>query len=137
MSFKEIKEIDNNFKSSVIILNFNAKEQKLIKQILMINGIKSSIYIDNKNNLNTIIDILNNNIVESDKSSLRDKAIIFSGIPNNKVNAVLEGMKKLKLNNILKAVVTETSINWTIEELIKNLKEEKEGLSEGKYKIHK
>ena len=137
MSFKEIKEIDNNFKSSVIILNFNAKEQKLIKQILMINGIKSSIYIDNKNNLNTIIDILNNNIVENDKSSLRDKAIIFSGIPNNKVNAVLEGMKKLKLNNILKAVVTETSINWTIEELIKNLKEEKEGLSEGKYKIHK
>ena len=137
MSFKEIKEIDNNFKSSVIILNFNAKEQKLIKQILMINGIKSSIYIDNKNNLNTIIDILNNNIVENDKSSLRDKAIIFSGIPNNKVNSVLEGMKKLKLNNILKAVVTETSINWTIEELIKNLKEEKEGLSEGKYKIHK
>ena len=137
MSFKEIKEIDNNFKSSVIILNFNAKEQKLIKQILMINGIKSSIYIDNKNNLNTIIDILNNNIVESDKSSLRDKAIIFSGIPNNKVNSVLEGMKKLKLSNILKAVVTETSINWTIEELIKNLKEEKEGLSEGKYKIHK
>ena len=50
----------------------------------------------------------------------KERAIIFNAIPPAKMNIFIENLK-VRVNNVLKAVVTETSIEWTVNEVLSNL----------------
>ena len=49
------------------------------------------------------------------------------------MNIFIENLKKVKVNNVLKAVVTETSINWSVNEVISNLVAERAAMSKGNF----
>ena len=55
--------------------------------------------------------------------------------PNSKVKIAgfIENLRKLKINNILKATVTDTSINWTINDVLANLTAERIAISKGDF----
>ena len=52
------------------------------------------------------------------------------------MNAFIESMKKCRIPRPLIAVVTETSIHWTIEELISNLAAERIALKNNQTTLH-
>ena len=53
------------------------------------------------------------------------------------MNIFIENLKKVRVNNVLKAVVTETSVNWSVNEVISNLVAERTAISKGNFdEIH-
>lgn len=50
-----------------------------------------------------------------------------------KISMFIDNLKKIRINNVLKAVVTETSINWTVNEIIDNLLNERAAINSGNF----
>jgi hypothetical protein len=139
MSFTEINNIEKDIhdRTCVMIVNFNKKESALIKNICGFIGIRDCIFLDTKNGDTLIKDILDNNISLDCEDGLSNKAIIFNNIPHVKINSLLDNLKKMRINRPLSAMVTETTLNWTLNKLIANLLEERRAISEGKEFSHK
>lgn len=140
MSFKNIKEAQlNNIydRTCVMVINLTNKEQLLVKNICSLMGIKDLIVLDYRNSLNIVKDILDGNNEYTTEEGLKNKAILFNNLDHAKINSLLENLKKVKINNILSAIVTETSINWTIDNLLKNLIDERKAMKSGKVANHK
>lgn len=139
MSFTEINNIEKDIhdRACVMIVNFNKKESALIKNICGFIGIRDCIFLDTKNGDTLIKDILDNNISLDCEDGLSNKAIIFNNIPHLKINSLLDNLKKMRINRPLSAMVTETTLNWTLNKLIANLLEERRAISEGKEFSHK
>lgn len=136
MSFERLdknKVSDNDVRSCVLLCNFNGKELQAIKNYASILGLRDQIYLYSKNGDSIIKDILENNIDSNCEDGRKEKAIIFNNISNIKINMFIDNLKKLRINNILKAVVTETSVNWTVNELILNLLNERAAINSGNF----
>ncbi len=81
-------------------------------------------------------DILEDNISSECEEEIRDRAIIFNDLPNMKVSMFIDNMKKMRIAPAMKAIVTETSINWTLSHLLKNLIEERKAERQGREAKH-
>lgn len=141
MSFDKLDIKDNEAKEGrqcIIVCNIGGKELQKVKNCAMILGIRDNIIITAKDGDNIVKDVLENNINSNCEEGRRDRAILFNSIAPSKMNMFLENLKKVRINNVLKAVVTETSINWTINEVLENLAAERIALSKGDFKeLHK
>lgn len=128
----------NDTRSCIILYNFGGKELKSIKNYGSILGLRDQITLYSKN-ANTIIkDILENNIDSSCDEGRKEKAIIFNNIPNSKISLFIDMLKKARVNNVLKAVVTETSINWSLNDVVSNLVAERIAINKGDFSdLHK
>lgn len=135
MSFEKISSDNknsNDSKTCIILVNFDKKELSLIRNVSRFAGIKENIVVSGKHGENTINDILSGKIEENNEKVLSSKAIIFNNIPAQKVSGFLDSLKKMRMRRPLTAMVTETSIDWTLSNLIANLIEENTALSSGK-----
>ena len=83
-----------------------------------------------------IKDILDGNISDDNENTWSEKAIIFNNIPTNRVSGFLDGLKKMKIRRPLTAMVTEVSIDWKLDTLIYNLKEERKSIAKGQVVDH-
>ncbi|RDY24456.1 DUF3783 domain-containing protein [Romboutsia maritimum] len=140
MSFEKIKNINENKvydRNCIMIVNFNKKESVLIKNISNLIGIKDHIFLQSNNGKSLIKDILSNEVLDDYEDGMKNKAIIFNNIEHARINSFLESLKKMRVNRPLTAVVTETSIDWTLDNLIKNLVEERNAIKKGKFVEHK
>ncbi|MBU5307145.1 DUF3783 domain-containing protein [Clostridioides mangenotii] len=140
MSFEKISSDNknsNDSKTCIILVNFDKKELSLIRNVSRFAGIKENIVVSGKHGENTINDILSGKIEENNEKVLSSKAIIFNNIPAQKVSGFLDSLKKMRMRRPLTAMVTETSIDWTLSNLIANLIEENTALSSGKSFEHK
>lgn len=140
MTFKKINENEQqnlHDRSCMILVNFNAKELAAIKTVSSFAGIRDRIAVTSKNGNTKIKDILEGNIVDDNEDIWSEKAIIFNNIPTNRVSGFLDGLKKMKIRRPLTAMVTEVSIDWKLNTLIYNLKEERKAIAKGKFLDHK
>lgn len=139
MTFTKINNIDSNIhnRACVMVVNFNKKEGLLIKNICGFTGIRDCIFLDKSNGNALIKDILEDNISSDCEAGPLNKAIVFNNIPNLKINSYLESLKKMRINRPLTAMVTETSMDWTLNNLVDNLEQERKALSTGKELSHK
>ncbi|MDO4534500.1 MAG: DUF3783 domain-containing protein [Clostridium perfringens] len=139
MSFEKLdnksKRIDGE-RSCVILYNFNDKEKKIIKNYGNIFGVKDQINISWKNGESVISDLVDDKLDESSETIKNEKAIIFNNVSSVKVNLFIDSLKKSRINNVLFAIVTETSKNWTINILIENLILERISMKKGKELKH-
>jgi hypothetical protein len=95
-------------------------------------GIKDHIQVTWKNSQNTLRDIIEGNIIEdNDSNGMKNRAIIFNNLSPKIVSIFIDNMKKMRAAPTMKAVVTETSIDWTLNYLLKNLIEERKAEKEG------
>lgn len=134
MSFEKLNETSMNSvhdRSCIIIVNANKKESSMIKNIARLVGIKDCVFIDSKNGNTTIKDILNDNISNDNEDTWQNKAMIFNNITQLKINGFLESLKKMKIARPLSAVVTETTIDWSLNKLVYNLMQERNALKSG------
>ena len=138
MSFVKLdnKNIDNNERSCVIVYNFNDKDRKIIKNYGNIFGVRDQINISWKNGETVISDLIDNRLDENCEVSNKKRAIIFNNVPNVKVNLIIDRLKKSRMNDVLFAIVTETSKNWTVNVLIENLVLERISMKKGKELKH-
>lgn len=122
----------------IILCNFNDKELKMIKVYANMVGLKDQIIVSWKNSNVTIKDIIEGNLenVSDVENGIKDRAIIFNSKNNNKVSVFIDNMRKMRVAPSMKAVVTETSINWTLGELLQNLVEERRAERQGKIVKH-
>ena len=135
MTFKKINENEQqnlHDRSCMILVNFNAKELAAIKTVSNFAGIRDRIAVTSKNGNTKINDILDGNMLDDS-----EKAIIFNNIPTTRVSGFLDGLKKMKIRRPLTAMVTEVSIDWKLNTLIYNLKEERKAISKGQFAEHK
>ncbi len=135
MSFEKISSDNknsNDSKTCMILVNFDKKELSMIRNVSRFAGIKENIVVSGKHGENTINDILSGKIEEDNEKVLSNKAIIFNNIPAQRVSGFLDSLKKMRMRRPLTAMVTETSIDWTLNNLIANLIEENTALSSGK-----
>lgn len=139
MSFEKLNQssISNiHDRSCMIIVNFNKKECSMIKNIGRLVGIKDFIFVDSKNGKAIIKDILNDSISDDNEEVWPNKAVIFNNITQLKINGFLDSLKKMKMARPLSAVVTDTTIDWTLNKLIYNLIQEKQALKSGQTLNH-
>ena len=134
MSFEKLNETSiNNIhdRSCVIVVNSNKKESAMIKNMGRLVGIRDFIFVDSKNGNTIIKDILENNISQDNEEVWTNKAMIFNNINQIKINGFLDSLKKMKMARPLSAVVTETTIDWTLNKLVYNLIQERNALKSG------
>ena len=113
------------------------KEFKTIKVYAGMMGIKDLIRVSYKNGGSIVKDILEDNITESDiENPIKDRAIIFNSLEDRKVSIFIDNMRKMRTAPAMKAIVTETSIEWTLNRLLENLKEERRLEKQGKILDH-
>ena len=62
--------------------------------------------------------------------------MIFNNITQLKINGFLDSLKKMKIARPLSAVVTETTIDWTLNKLVYNLIQERNALKAGQSVDH-
>ncbi|MBC5996987.1 DUF3783 domain-containing protein [Romboutsia ilealis] len=140
MTFTKINDINNeniHNRACVMVVNFNKKEGALIKNICGFIGVRDCIFLDKSNGNTLIKDALENNIYSDCEDGISNKAVVFNNIPNVKINSFLESLKKMRINRPLTAMVTETTLDWTLNKLLYNLVEERKALSLGKELSHK
>ena len=139
MSFEKLNEtsINNQHeRSCIMIVNFNKKEIGIIKNVGRLVGIRDCISLNHKNGQSRIVDILNDNVLTDGEETWTNKAIIFNNIEQMKINGFLESLKKMKIQRPLSAVVTETTIDWTLNKLVYNLIQERNALKSGQTLNH-
>ena len=131
MTFTKLDMNDNSQvegRACVVIYNIGGKELKSIQGYASLLGVRDQIVLYPKNADTVMKDILENNIKSDCTDGRKERAIIF--------NVFLENLRKLKINNVLKATVTETSINWTLNEIVANLSAERMAISQGNFDAH-
>lgn len=136
MSFDKLDIKDNTARDGracMLVCNIVGKDLQKIKNCAMILGIRDQIILNTKNGNTVIKDALDNNINTECEDGRKERAIIFNAIPPAKMNIFIENLKKVRVNNVLKAVVTETSIEWTINEVISNLVAERTAIKHGNF----
>ena len=121
----------NEGRSCIILCNFDAKEVKTISNLAGMLGIRDKVVLSYKNGNTLVKDVINGNILNDAEEGIKDKAVIFNNIPGAKISLFINNLKKFRLNNILKAAVTETSQEWTVNVLLKNLVAEKIAMQTG------
>lgn len=99
-------------------------------------GLKDQIIVNWKNGDTLIKDIIEDNISVGCTEEIRDRAIVFNNIPDLKVSMFIDNMRKMRIAPAMKAVVTETSINWPLKQLLQNLVEERKAEKQGKTAKH-
>ena len=123
-------------RACVVIYNIGGKELKSIQRYASLLGVRDQIVLYPKNADTVMKDILENNIKSDCTDGRKERAIIFNALSPAKINVFLENLRKLKINNVLKATVTETSINWTLNEIVANLSAERMAISQGNFDAH-
>ena len=141
MSFASIKNTDAHSthpRICVVLSAFSPAELKQLKNVARLTGIGEQIIIDGSYNATKVLDLLENPSLTPVKTEniSTQKAILFNNVPANRMNAFIESMKKCRIPRPLIAVVTETSIHWTIEELISNLAAERIALKNNQTTLH-
>ena len=139
MSFEKLNQssISNILdRSCIIVVNFNKKECSMIKNIGRLVGIKDCIFVDSKNGKSVIKDILNDTVSDGNEEVWTNKAVIFNNITQLKINGFLDSLKKMKIARPLSAIVTDTTIDWTLNKLVYNLIQERQALKSGQTLNH-
>lgn len=138
MAFEAMNQLNHQViheRSCMMIYGFNPQEMKHIQNISRMTGIKDCIIIGKEETQTVLKEILDGNMTKSEPKTLA-KTIVFNQIPSSRINAFIEGIKKCRMARPLIAVVTETSINWTFDELINHLQEERRAVSANRFSEH-
>lgn len=111
--------------------NFIGKELKIVQNYSDIIGVRDKEILSYKNGESKIEDIIDGRILSEGNDGPKNKVIIFNNVSQSKIGIFIENIKKLKIKNVLFAVVTDTSKEWTLNTLINNLVEERKAMQKG------
>lgn len=139
MSFEQINKLTQKVyheRAAILVYQFNSNELKQIKNVARLTGIKELIEVKVHQGENTLKEILDKTVEEGAENPLQVKVIVFNNISSMRMNAFIDALKKCRIHRPLIATVTETSINWTFNELLSNLVEEHKAVQSNQFLKH-
>lgn len=139
MSFENMKETNQEVvhtRACMLMYHFTNQEMKQIQNVARMTGIMDCILLSPCHSENTIKNILDGEITQIESNPIKEKALILNGISATRMSAFIEGLKKCRIKRPLIAVVTETSINWTLNELLEHLVGERAAVTKGDFSAH-
>lgn len=139
MSFENMKNLKDEIvheRACMLMYYFSQQEMKQIQNVARMTGITDCILLGPSHGKNTIRNILDGEIKQGEVEGIKDKAIILNQISTTRINAFIEGLKKCRIKRPLIAVVTSTSIEWTLDELLNNLVSERAAVRSGEFSGH-
>ena len=140
MSFEKMKTVSDqeviHERSCMMLYYFTPAELKQIQMVARMAGVGDQIILGMEHGECTLQAILDNQLTSSTDACLKQKAIIFNNISSTRISAFIEGLKKFRMNRPLIAVVTETSIKWTLKELLLHLNEQHHAVKNNQFNEH-
>ena len=138
MTFEKMGNSNVNVedRSFVILYNFNPKENTMIKNICNMYGIRDQVILTPKNANSVVKDIIINKIDNTCDNGLNNKSIVFNNVSHIKISAIIDSLKKFRVQRPLIAMTTESNLNWNLNTLISNLIEERTAMKSGKIVKH-
>ena len=139
MSFENMKDIKTgeiHERSCMMMYCFTPQEMRQIMNVARMTGVKDIITLKPNLGGNKIREILDNKAVETEVECIKEKTVIFNGIPSQRVSLFIDGLKKCRIKRPIIAIVTEQTIDWTLEDLLINLANERSSINRGDFSAH-
>lgn len=139
MSFENMKDMKSSGiheRSCMMMYYFTPQEARQIMNVARMTGVKDMITLKPSFGHNKIREILDNQATETEVEALKEKTIIFNGIPSNRVSLFIDGLKKCRIKRPIIAMVTDQTIDWTLADLLINLANERSSISRGEFTAH-
>jgi hypothetical protein len=134
MSFQQIKKEDTKRpegKNCILIYGFDGAEVNKIMLFSKKKGLDKCI-VANENSLDNIISNLINEDIEvsnNSRNAIKSSLILFNAVSNYELHHFIENFNELGIKKPLYAVVTKTSINWKLGDLLEELLREKKSFN--------
>lgn len=117
--------LKNNKK--ILIYGFNKEEEDIINNLLLKSKLPSYKVIEESMGKMKIKDILENLKFEIYDCKLpQEKVVLINNFDDKELNTIISAIRNSFSSAPILAVITETSINWSFDYLLKHLIEERE-----------
>lgn len=139
MSFENMKHINNEAiheRSCMMLYYFTPQEARQIMNVARMTGIKDCILLKPSHGNNIIRDILDEKLQEAACEAVKEKALILNGVAPQRMSLFIDSLKKCRIKRPLIAVVTTQSIDWTLNDLLINLANERAAVNRGEFVAH-
>lgn len=139
MSFETIKENEGkkvHERSCMMMYYFTPQEARQIMNVARMTGIKDHIVLKPGHGEATIRELLDGKQEETQGEVIKEKAILFNGIEATRMSLFIDSLKKCRIKRPMIAVVTEQSIDWSLNTLLVNLANERSALKQGSFSAH-
>ena len=112
-------------KARILVFGFTDAEQAVIDTRLAEIGVPLPLRLEKRHGSVVIGDILRAGVIGTEVFDCRERLVLFSNLSDTGVRSLMQVFKSLEIPKPIFAVVTETSINWTLRQLMEHLIEEK------------
>ena len=112
-------------KSRILVFGFTDAEQACIDKRLSEIGVPSPLRLDKRHGSVVIGDILRRGAIGTEEFDCQERLVLFSSLSEAGVRSMMQVFKALEIPKPIFAVVTETSVTWTLRQLMEHLIEEK------------
>jgi hypothetical protein len=128
--FVEIKKSEDALEGNrqIILCGLKIKDFVLFKKVMLKTGLKLSLlYVADSKDLKRILSDINMEPSRNklEKFSVLPRAVIAGGISQSEFFDLMNAVKKTSIKSPLWATLTLTSLTWTLEALLDELKQEK------------
>jgi hypothetical protein len=112
-------------KARVLTFGYTDTEQERIDQRLSEIGVPPPARLERRHGSVVIGDILRQGAIGDEEFDCRERLVLFHNLSDAGVRSLMQVFKSLEIPKPIFAVVTETSITWTLRQLMEHLIEEK------------
>ena len=112
-------------KAKILTFGYTEEEQKRIDEYLSEIGVPPPTRLEKRHGSVVIGDILRQGTLGTEEFDCQDRLVLFYNISEAGVRSLMQILKSLEIPKPIFAMVTETSITWTLEQLMEHLIEEK------------
>jgi hypothetical protein len=112
-------------KARVLTFGFTDSERERIDERLAEIGVPPPARLEKRHGSVVIGDILRQGAIGSEEFDCRERLVLFYNLSDAVVRSLMQVFKSLEVPKPIFAIVTETSITWTLRQLMEHLIEEK------------
>ena len=114
-----------SYQARVLTFGYTDAEQERIDQRLSEIGVPPPTRLEKRHGSVVIGDILQGGTLGTEELDCRERLVLFYNLSEAGVRSLMQVFKSLEIPKPIFAIVTETSITWTLERLMEHLTEEK------------
>jgi len=109
----------------VLTFGYTDSERERIDERLAEIGVPPPARLEKRHGSVVIGDILRQGAIGTGEFDCRERLVLFYNLSDAGVRSLMQVFKSLEIPKPIFAIVTETSITWTLEQLMEHLIEEK------------
>jgi hypothetical protein len=113
-------------KARILVFGFTDAEQARIDKRLSEIGVPPPTRLQKRHGSVVIGDILREGAIGTEEFDCQERLVLFSDLSDAGVGSLMKVFKSLEIPKPIFAVVTETSVAWTLRQLMEHLIEEKQ-----------